>query len=131
METIKTEDKKKTTKKGIIATTCVLVTLFMATLCNGIDQFISKRWDHNLSNGMSFSDRMMLFGVSMFSSERGEILYKGECDLEVATANWMGSETHRNIMKDKEYKYMIALMLPFVDTDNEEKCYIVVNYAKD
>jgi hypothetical protein len=64
-------------------------------------------WEHNNSDGTTFSERSNGFA-------RGEVLYKGPCDVRNAMKLWEESPEHKAVL-DMEYESVVFLMEPKSD----------------
>lgn len=83
----------------------------------------SSPFDHNEEDL-----RQRINQLNTYDATRSEILYRGSCDLSVATENWDKSPTHAEILHDTDYKRMVCYMIRASVV--EDRCYITCEYEK-
>ncbi len=91
-------------------------------------------WSHNISTdnfsiptSENFTNRIVATDLDGYN-DHGEILYKGLCDVSIATIMWNDSPKHAAIMHNQDYKDMVMLMK--VSNFDKNICYIVGEYRK-
>ncbi len=98
------------------------------------DLQLTNYWSHDLSTDnheidplINFANRASSIDTDGFG-HHGEILYKGVCDVSIATLMWHGSPIHAVIMHDQRYKQMV--MISGEMNDGSGLCYIVGEYRR-
>lgn len=120
-------EKKLTSTDNSTISSTVSKNLFDLANLHVEDYKKTQYFEHNLSTGETLGDRVKEIGIT---GTQGEILYRGECSLKTAVESWDASPTHAAIMNDPNYKDMVAVMIPYKNSDGIEQCYIVANYHK-